>query len=140
MSKSTKIVIGILGGFVVFVALIIGVAFWATSGPVKAVQGSLDLLKSGDVQAAYDATAQDFKTAVPLTDFQQFLAAYPAFKDYKSVSFGSREISNDQSTLQGSITASDGGVTPVEFKLIKENGEWRILSIQVQNTGIEVTQ
>jgi len=140
MSKSTKIVIGVLGGFAVFVGLIIGLAFWATSGPVKAVESNLDLLKGGNVQAAYDATAQDFKTAVPFTDYQQFLTAYPAFKNYQSVSFSSREVSNDQATLQGSIKAADGGMTPVEIKLINENGAWRILSIQVKNTGIEVTQ
>jgi len=140
MSKTTKIVVGVLGGFVVFVGLIIGLAFWATSGPVKAVESHLDLLKGGNVQAAYDATAKDFKTAVPFADYQQFLAAYPAFKNYQSVSFSSREINNDQATLQGDVKAADGGVTPVEIKLIKETGEWRILSIQVKNTGIEVTQ
>jgi hypothetical protein len=140
MSKSTKIIVGVLGGFVVFIGLIIGLAFWATSGPVKAVESHLDLLKSGNIQAAYDATAKDFKTAVPLTDYQQFLIAYPAFKNYQSVSFSSREINNDQATLQGDIKAADGGKTPVEIKLVNENGAWRILSIQVKNTGIEVTQ
>lgn len=140
MSKTSKIVLGVIGGFVALIVLIIVVAFMATAGPVKSAESYLGLLRSGNVEAAYKSTAKDFQATVSMSDFQRFLEAYPAFKNNQSASFSSREISNDTGTLKGELKATDGGVTPVEIKFVKENGEWRILGIQVKNTGIDVTQ
>ena len=140
MSKGIKIALYVIGGFVAFVALIIGVAFYATSGPVKAVDANLLLLRQGKIEEAYKATAKDFQNAVDFETYQKFLSDYPSFKNNKSASYSSRAVENDTATLQGTLTANDGGATPVEFKLVKENGEWRILSMEVKDTGIKVTE
>lgn len=47
-------------------------------------------------------------------------------------------MENDIGTLEGTLKAKDGGVTPVVYKLVKENDAWKILSIRVNPTGPEV--
>lgn len=138
MSKSSNIVLGVIGGFFAFIALIIAVAFAATSGPVKAVETELTLLKAGDVEQAYASLATDFRSSVPAPEFDSFLATYPVFTKNRKVSFSSREVVNDESTLKGTLTAEDGATTRAEFRLVKEEGVWRILSIEVLTGGIEV--
>ncbi|MBU1348683.1 DUF4864 domain-containing protein [Patescibacteria group bacterium] len=138
MSKTTTIVLAVVGGFAGFIALIITIAFMATSGPVKAVEAELELLKSGPVQEAYEALATGFRETVPQSDFERFLATYPSFTKNQKVSFSSRDVSGDESTLRGTLTDTDGGVTPVQIRLVKENGAWRILSIEILTSGIQV--
>ncbi|MFH1078480.1 MAG: DUF4864 domain-containing protein [Patescibacteria group bacterium] len=138
MTKSSKITLGVIGGFFAFIALIIFAAFAMTSGPVKATEAELALLRSGDVEQAYAALASDFRSSVPATEFDSFLATYPVFTKSKKVSFSSREVVNDESTLKGTLTAEDGTATRVEFRLVKEEGMWRIVSMQVLTGGIEV--
>jgi len=37
--------------------------------------------------------------------------------------------------VKGTLTARDGAVTPIRHPLVKEQGEWRILFIEVRPTG-----
>ncbi|MCI0479100.1 DUF4864 domain-containing protein [Candidatus Uhrbacteria bacterium] len=138
MSKAAKITLGIVGGFVAFIVLIVSLAFVATAGPVKSADGFFSLLRDGDTEAAYRSTAKDFQSTVSYEEFEAFLDDYPKFKDNRSASYRSREISNDVGTLKGDLTADDGGVTPIEIGLVRENGEWRILYIrETVDSGIE---
>jgi hypothetical protein len=139
MSKNVKIVLGVVGGFIAFVALIIVVAFVATSGPVKAVDGQLALLRENKAEEAYKNMAKDFQNAVSLEEFQNVLTAYPSLKNNASASWSSRSIENDTGTLQGELKAKDGGVTPITFTLVKENGEWRILNFEIKPVGVNVS-
>jgi len=140
MPKWLKIVLIVFGCLAVLVGAIIGLAFWATSGPVKAVDDELALLHNGKIEEAYNATAKDFQNTITLDQFKAYLDAYPSFKNNKSVSWSSREINNDQGKLDGELKAADGGVTPLEVVLIKENDVWRVLSFEVKKSGATSTE
>ena len=118
-------------GLVIFVIIVIIIAMMATSPVVKPVEKELSYLKSGDVQAAYDLTSNEFKNATSLETFKAFLTQYPSLTSNKSHSFTNREIVNTTGTVTGTLEATDGTKTPIEFRLIKENGAWKILGIQV---------
>lgn len=131
----TVLVIGIL-----FVTSIVGVAFWATKGPVKVIQEQLSALRRGDIEGAYLLTSGDFHKVTNLDRFKQFINTYPLLAQNKKASFSSRKIENDKGYVSGTLTAADGSSTPINYDLIKENGEWKILYMEVSPTGIDVKQ
>jgi len=122
-------------GLAIFAIVIVVISFMATSPIVKPVEKQLKYLKSGDVEAAYELTSGEFKNATSYETFQEFLTKYPTLTTNDSYSFNSREIETsgdtEVGTLTGTLKATDGTETPIEFRLIKENGEWKILGIQV---------
>jgi hypothetical protein len=41
--------------------------------------------------------------------------------------------------LLGTLTATDGAVTPVEYHFVRENSEWKILGFGIQRPGLTTT-
>lgn len=133
--KKMKLWKKILLGVGVFILLVILLAFSATSGIVKVAEKQLNLISSGDLQGAYALTSQDYQR---LKSYDKFLADvnnYEVLKNYKDHKFTSREIQGDTGTITGTLTAKDGTATPVQYKFIKENGEWKILSLDLSSSA-----
>ena len=63
------------------------------------------------------------------------MKSYPSLSQNQGHTFTTRSIENNIGTVKGTLTAKDGAVTPVEFQLVKEQGEWRILFIEVRAAG-----
>jgi hypothetical protein len=125
----------ILIGIGAFILLIIFISFSATSGIVKIAEKQLNLISSGDLKGAYALTSQEFQKSVSYDNFLAYVNNYAVLKNYKDHKFTSREIQGDTGTITGTLTAKDGTATPVEYKFIKENGEWKILSINLSSSG-----
>lgn len=141
MTTGKKVLIGCaiaFGVFVVAIVAIISLALYATKGIVEVADQQLAALRAGDYPQAYSYTSKDFQNSTPLAKFQAFVEAYPSLKNNESSSFSSRKMENDVGTLEGTLKSKDGGVTPVVYKLVKENDTWKILSITVNPTGPEV--
>ena len=102
-----------------------------TSGPSKVVFEQLVDLKNGDMAAAYSLISNSAKDVLTQVQFNKMVATYPELSKNKSENFNSIQMSNNQATLDGTLTAEDGTVTPVEYKLVLENGGWKIYSIKV---------
>ncbi len=134
MSKAVKIIVGVL----IVIGVIVGLVFWLTSGLPEVAEKQLAALRSGDIEKAYSYTSKDFQHATSLEDFRKFVDQYPSLKNNKSDIFTSRAIENNIGTLRGSLQAQDGAVTPIEYKLVNENNEWKILSLQVLPSGANV--
>ena len=132
--KKMKLWKKILIGIAVFILLVIILAFSATSGIVKAAEKQLNLLKSGDMKGAYALTSQEFQRSVSYDAFLAYVNKYEVLKNNKDHKFTSRETQGDTGTIQGTLTATDGTVAPVEYKFLKEGGEWKILSVDL-STG-----
>ncbi len=126
----------ILLGAVLFVVLVIVLALLLTKGIVTAVEKQLTALKKADYYSAYALTSKDFKNSVSFEAFQDFVKRYPSLSRNKSHSFRERSIENNIGTLRGTLQSEDGATTPVEYKLVREDGEWKILSITLSPTGI----
>ena len=125
----------ILIGVGVFIVLIVWIAFAATSGATKVVKKELNLLKSGDLKGAYALTSVDFQKSTSYDKFLAFLDAYPSLKNNAGHTFAKREIENGIATITGTLKSKDGAITPIEIKLVKEKEGWKILSLNLNQTG-----
>ena len=126
----------ILGGIIAFILLAVGLAFYFTSGMVEVVEKQLAFLRHGNLKGAYDLTSKDFQKSTSLEQFQAFVKRYPSLAQNQGHTFTTRTTEGTTGTLKGTLTARDGAVTPVEFQLVKEQGEWRVLFIEMRATGL----
>lgn len=138
MSTFRKVLIG-LGAIVAIIVLIIILALYATRGLTDVINDQLVALRSGDVSKAYSYTSKDFQNVTSLPDFEKFVEHYPALKNNDKANFTSKEITEDTGTVKGTLHSKEGASTPVEYRLIKENGEWKIMGIQVSSSGLSTS-
>jgi TolA-binding protein len=124
--------------FIAVLALIgvtAGILF--TESLVDVVDNQLESLRKDDISKAYYSyTSKDFQAATSLEQFRDFVEAYPFLLKNQSTHFTQRSIENNVGTLTGKITAEDHTVTPIEYKLVKEDGKWKILSIRLLKPGM----
>lgn len=99
------------------------------------VEGQLKAIKQGNLAEAYYAfSSKKFQQATNLEAFKDFIKKYPAFSENKSIQFKERNVNNDLGTLDGVMTTNQDKKTPVEYKLVKESDQWKILSIRLEHT------
>ena len=134
MPRGLKIGIGIGVVVIAVIALIVWWVISLTNVLVEPVARQLAALKAGNMEAAFAETSEQFRQVTPMDAFVAFVDQYPALKDAADYSFPRRKISNNEGSIDGTITSSTGGVTPVEYRLVYENEAWKILFIGV-NTG-----
>ena len=108
--------------------------FWATSGLVEPIQRQLDAFKHNDLRAAYAETSTSFQQDISLEKFSELVKSVPSLSHNVSHSFTSRSSSTNADgtgtgDVIGSITDDQGGVVPVHYELVKENGAWKIKGI-----------
>lgn len=112
-----------------------------TESLVDVVDHQLQALHEHDIGKAYSSyTSKDFQTTTSLSQFRHFIEAYPVFLNNQSAHFAQRSIEHNIGTLKGHLTSQEHVNTPIEYKLIKEDDKWKILSIRllkpenIQNT------
>ncbi len=107
-----------------------------TESWVDVVDHQLEALRQNDIAKAYYAyTSKDFQSATSLDQFRHFIEAYPVFLNNQSAHFTQRSIDRNIGTLKGNLTSQDHVNTPIEYKLIKEDDKWKILSIRLLKPG-----
>ncbi len=120
----------------VLAAVAVCLAIFFTQDLVKSAEGQLAALRSRDYSRAYyEYTAKDFKAATSLEAFQEFIKSHPALLHNDSASFNERTIENNVGTLHGTLVSTEGGVTPIEYKFVKEGERWKVLSMRLVPTG-----
>lgn len=102
-----------------------------TEGLVDVIDNQLEALRKQDITKAYSYTSKDFQATTTLDQFRNFVEAYPVFLNNQSAHFSQRSIENNIGTLKGNLTSLDHSNTPIEYKLIKEEGKWKILTIRL---------
>lgn len=116
-------------GVVSVIVLAVGAAFYFTSGLIEPVDRQLMAFRSGDIQSAYGETSQAFRESTSFDDFRKFVENYPILTKIEEHTFSERKVENGVGYLSGKLITKDGGVQPVEYRLVKENDEWKILGI-----------
>lgn len=122
----TLLVLGVIA-VVLFIFLILRV----TGGPVEVANVQLDALRKGRIEKAYNYGSIDFKNSVSLARFKEFVKANPSLTENRRASFNMRKIENNTAVISGTLESSEGAVTPIEYRFVKENGEWKILNINL---------
>lgn len=137
--KKILLIIGlVIASFLLFVFCIIAIALYATSGVTDTVRSQLIALRAGDYVKAYSYTSKDFQNSTSFDAFKNFIDRYPSLKNNKDSTFTNRKIENNEGEVSGTLEATDGTTTPIQYRLIKENDHWKILSIQVSPSGATV--
>lgn len=118
--------------FLTLLALIaVSAAILFTESIVDVVEKQIEYLREGKIEKAYRATSKDFQEATSLEQFQEFVLAYPILQNNHSAIFPQRSIKDHITTLRGKIMGNDHLNTPIEYRLIKEDGKWKILSVRL---------
>jgi uncharacterized membrane protein YvbJ len=116
-------------GVVAFIVLAVGLSLFLTSDLVEPIDRQIAAFGRGDVEAAYAETSIGFRQATSLERFTEFVKKNPGLKQIQSHTFTERSRENNVGTVKGTLTLTGGGVVPVEYKLVKENDQWKILAV-----------
>lgn len=139
LKRVFKIIALVIAGLLIYLTALITIVLYATSGVSNTVQDELAAIRSGDYEKAYSYTAKEFQNTTSLADFKKSISQIPSLKNNKSASFTERRIENNVGTVKGTLKSNDGGITSVEFRLIKEGETWKILTIHTlpRSDGIQ---
>jgi hypothetical protein len=109
-----------------------GIWFYTTTkAPVDAVTVQLAEIKSGQLDAAYGRFSQSYQAMMSRSDFEQVVSAHATLRENASSSFWKkRSVQNNTAHLEGTITSSSNETENVTYELVKEDGSWKIQSIQ----------
>ncbi|HSX48445.1 MAG TPA: hypothetical protein VLF41_03025 [Candidatus Nanoarchaeia archaeon] len=132
-----KLVLIILGiGIVIFVAIFFLIS-GVTDEQAKISDQFIADLQSNNVDDAYSLTATEFQQTTPKDKFKDFVAQENQFLPKNNPSVVSREISSTSGTNTTTIVSNikgDNGSAGYHAttQLVKENGKWLILSIDIK--------
>ncbi len=108
---------------------------------LNVIQGFLAALRDRDLTKAYSQyTSKYFQDENSLTAFEEFLKKHPELVKNNSSSFEKLLFNNNIATFGGTITTLEGVTLPVEFDLIQEDNQWKILHIFTRPAQTEATQ
>ena len=127
MARWKKVVIGVAG----FIVVAIAAAMFLTSGLVDPIDRHIAALQHGDIDGAYAETSVAFRDATSRDQFAAFINSNPSLTRIADHTFTERAWENNLGTVKGTLTTTDGGVVPVEYRLVKENDAWRIMGINL---------
>lgn len=131
--KLILIIVGsIITALIVYIILIIMLVIYFTGPMMNVIQNQLVSLRSGDIDKAYSYMAEKTKENISASTFKKFVENYPIMKSNVSSSFSERKVENNEGYAFGMLQAKDGAKATVEYKLIKENNNWKILSIHIK--------
>ncbi len=99
------------------------------------IKKQLDIVKDGKLSDAYkNFTAEEFKEATSEEAFKKFVDNYPEFKEFNSIRFGNK-TENNGIVLQQVILTTNKGDSEVDYWISKENGDWKIWGIRVDESA-----
>jgi hypothetical protein len=134
--STKKILVIVIGSVLLACGLLVGgitylvysIFAW-TYPPVEATDKFLALLGQGQLHDAYLSTAAGWQGR---QDEKAFTAEVRALglTDYASSSWSSRNIVNQQATVEGTVTTRKGAVLPLTVKLVQEQGAWKVLALE----------
>lgn len=134
MKKFLKTLALVFVGFLVFLAVVLYSSYKALTEPVYA---QLATIKEGNIEKAYnDYVSDSFKKNTSFEEFKTFVTKYSAIAKNKKASFTTWKVEGKKGYLQGTLTGEDGSTLLIEYELIKENGQWKILTIKPADGGL----
>lgn len=117
------------------VAVPVAGVFWAakkaTAGPEEAIQGFIAAAGTGDYAAAHDYFSVPLKEVQPYQEFVTAATENSSFFKITETSFTNRSIDMNGAELSGNVTLESGTTVPAQFKLVRENDQWKIISYNI---------
>lgn len=118
--------IGVIVGF-------LGTIFTESMNDV--VEGQLKKLRENRItEAYYDFTSKEFQATTTLEVFREFITLYPVLSENKTFIFGVQSTSKEIGNIKGMLISKELHEMKVEFHLVKEENQWKILSIRLKES------
>jgi TM2 domain-containing membrane protein YozV len=131
LKRVLRIVGLVIAILLIYIAALVSIVLYATSGITDTVRNELEALRLGNYEKAYSYTSREFHRQYSFQEFKKSISQIPSLNNNKSSSLTERKIENNSGMIKGTLTSRDGIQTAVEFKLVKEDNQWKILSIHV---------
>jgi hypothetical protein len=109
-------------------ALIYGLAFGLSGGPVSTTRTFLALLGKGKNHDAYALGSSAFRSQ-RTPGMLGMEAKKLGLNSYSSSSWPEVRVEADRATLEGTVTTKDGEAVPLVVVLVREKDGWRVLSV-----------
>jgi hypothetical protein len=133
-STGKKIALGCGGAAIVaaLLAVVLTVVVKkATAGPEAVVKEFLAAAAAGDYAKAHSYFSAPLQQVQPLAQFQAAASARSSFFQVKDTTFSQRSIDTSGAQLSGSVTLTSGTQVPASFKLVRENGAWKLIGYNI---------
>ncbi len=128
--KKLAMWIGIfIGSGLCFLAVLYLTASLLTYGLKKPIEKQLVAIRAEDAASAYAYTSSTFQDTTSFEAFKKFINAYSALRNNESISFDERSINDGVGIVYATLKARSKATTPALYRLIKENGDWKIESM-----------
>jgi hypothetical protein len=122
-------------GLAVAVVAVVAILYFglraATAGPEQAVQGFLKAAGAGDYPAAYAYFSAPLQQSQTLAEFSAAAHENSVFFQVEETTFNQRHADTSGAELSGTVRLATGTEVPASFKLVKENGAWKLLGYQI---------
>lgn len=117
--------------FLLLAAIIISANMSVARAVARPVKEHLGFLATGDISGAYALTSREFKEALSLDEYKNFVIQFPFLTKNKGYKFSKRTFNNNIGKVK-SVLFSEGNIAiPVVFTLVKEKHKWKIISIAI---------
>lgn len=105
-----------------------------TQPAVDAFQRHVETVAAGRLEEAYQETSSGFRADTSPEQFQRFVEESQTLYSGKSFSFWNREVKTELGSaptalIRGTVEGP-GGAVQVQVRLVKEEGAWRVHTIE----------
>ena len=117
----------------VLIAVAIFAAIWftvkkATAGPETVVREFLTATAAGDYAAAHNLFSAPLKEVQGQSEFEEMARQNANLFAITDISFSNRSIDTNGAEFSGNVTLESGTVMPAQFRLVRENGDWKLIA------------
>jgi hypothetical protein len=104
-----------------------------------AVEEHLQALRQGDLTTAYSQLSEELQSRMDPGDYERFVASVPVLRENTDVRITgrTRAWSGATASVQADVTSVSGLQRSVTFRLVKEQGLWKISEIDVAQPSDE---
>ena len=131
-----KKLLSVFGALAALFVVGIATIFYFSSGMVDVSDTFFKDVAAGDMQRARSYLAADFRATTSEDELRSFLGR-SALLDYSQSHWSNRQVSiGGTGHLEGDVSTKSGGKIPLTLTFVKENGGWKIYSIQKSQAGL----
>ena len=125
------VAIGCVALILIFGIIIAGIWFTvskATEGPETVVREFLAAAAAEDFETAHGYFSAPLQEVQSQAQLEEMVRANPSLFAISDVSFNNRSVDMNGAELSGNVTLETGTVMPAQFRLVKENDDWKLIA------------
>ncbi len=99
------------------------------------VNGSLEAMRSGNIEKAYQYTSEAYRRNTPIAAYKKFVADNPALSAHTMFNIEDRGLKlGDGRRVKGYLASENKRLATIEFYLVLENDSWKVNDLNVYAT------